>query len=109
VPTTVINCRDSSTLSATTSELPANETFSWLALGNPETGQNFVLDGFSFTTDASGSATTLSATFDLPLDVSFVVYRDTDENRRWSPDGDDTLDRGDGTVSTCASVTLTSK
>ena len=38
---------------------------------------------------------------DLPVEVNWVIYEDTDENGRWTIDVDDTIFRGDADVTAC--------
>ena len=53
-------------------------------------------------TDSTGAGSAPSTNFEpLPFRVGFAVYRDTNSNSRWDPSRDDTLYRGDGTVTTC--------
>ena len=67
-------------------------------------------------TDASGTATTPGgeasgiAFSGPPIRVAWVAFRDRNGNVRWDDGVDETLYRGDGTVTACPqTVTLTPK
>jgi hypothetical protein len=93
--------------------LPPNETFHWFGLflpangyptGGPRGGTVTVAPDGTATHGFAGSRGAPTA------DVALVLYRDSDGDSSWDPEGDDTVYRGDGTVTTCSSPTaLTSK
>jgi hypothetical protein len=93
--------------------LPPGATLSWFGLffpanGYPTGGPR----GGTVTVDRDGTATHgfAGSRHNPTADVALVLYRDVDGDSQWDPDGDDTVYRGDGTVTTCSSPTaLTSK
>ena len=113
--TAVANCTrvtsNEPSLSGTITGFPADETFLFFALLRFGNGNQAVLQGYSITTDSNGTGSTPSyVAFVLPVDTGLAVYRDTNGNRRWDPDADDTLYRGSATVGECPqSVTMTPK
>jgi hypothetical protein len=110
-PTAFVDC-SADALLGRISGFPPNETFLFLAIVGHGDGSNSVYQGFSISTDESGSGNTgLSAPAGtLPDDIDFVVYRDTNPNSRWDPDSDDTVYKGAGTVTACPqTVTLSPK
>ena len=99
-------------------DFPPNEGLkSLFVMQGPKDGRTFT---FSITivtpTDAQGVGTTPGGTAsgitfnDAPIDVGWLVYRERNDNGRWDEGIDDTLYRGDGTVTACPqTVTLSPK
>jgi hypothetical protein len=96
---------------------PNQDLLSLFVMQGPKNGRTFT---FSITigtdTDAQGTATTPGGsssgiTFHgFPIDVGWIVYRDRNGNVRWDEGVDETLYRGDGTVTACPqTVTLSPK
>jgi len=113
-PTTEVFCsRDNSlgSLAARITGFPREDSFLVFGFVDGSEQGSSVYDGYVVTTDASGEGS-IGPVPDggLPADVGFVVYRDRNGNRRWDPDVDDNVYRGDGTVTDCpSSVTLSPK
>jgi hypothetical protein len=97
------------------SGFPPDTTVNFFAVTVGDSGQILVYNGLgsALTTDADGSAATAESSGgpeDRPVAVGAAVYRDRNGNSRWDPDVDDTLYRGNGTVTACpSSVTLAPK
>jgi hypothetical protein len=93
--------------------LPPGQTLSWFGLflpanGYPTGGPR----GGTVTVAADGTATHgfAGSRGGPTAEVALVLYRDLDGDSQWDPVGDDTVYRGDGTVTTCSTpTTLTSK
>jgi hypothetical protein len=110
-PTAFVDCTANG-LFGRIESFPASEFFLFFARVRHEDGSDEVYQGYSIPTDASGSGDTgLSApTGVLPDAIDFVVYRDTNDNRRWDSGSDDTVYKGAGTVTACPqTITLSPK
>ena len=76
----------------------------------PDEGDTFQIDGYPLNIDANGNGSSPALPAEPPVRWDWVLYRDTDGDRRWDPDGDDTVFRGVATVTTCPqTVTMTPK
>jgi hypothetical protein len=110
-PTAFVDCSGGA-LSGRIIDFPPTEVFTFFARVRHPDGSASVYQGYTITTDESGSGSTgVSAPAGtLPDDIDFVVYRDTNGNSRWDPDADDTVYKGAGTVTACPqTVTLSPK
>lgn len=110
-PTAYADCTSSGLLGRIT-DFPPSESFLFFARVRHEDGRAEVYQGNGISTDASGSGDTglRAPQGTLPDDIDFVVYRDTNGNRRWDPNADDTVYKGTGTVTACPqTVTLSPK
>jgi hypothetical protein len=96
------------TLSATFSGLPPLETFPLFVFLRFNNGATSTLQQLDITTDATGAASTPApgwgfSTSVLPVVGASAVYRDANGNHRWDPDVDETLFRGQATITECPS------
>jgi len=117
-PTAVADCTMGSSfpelpeLSGRFTDFPPNDSFLLFVLVENGDGDTSVNQGYRIFTDGNGDGgSTPALPFSpLPLKVSVAVYRDLNGNRQWDPGVDDTVYRGDGTVTSCPStVTLSPK
>ena len=76
----------------------------------PDEGDTFQIDGYPIDIDEDGNGASPALPAEPPVRWDWVVYRDTNGNRRWDIDQDDNVFRGVATVTACPqTVQMTSK
>ncbi len=102
-------------ISGRLADFPANQSFRSLMVMDGQRG-GFSIDGLSTGTDANGAYTTPGGPdqgipfSELPVTLGWIVYRDVNSNGRYDDQVDETVYRGDGTVTACPqTVTLSPK
>jgi hypothetical protein len=106
-PTATVTCTTDGSTNAvfgSFSDLPPSESFILFALLELSNGTTTTYQGVLVNSDGTGAAQTPSVAVGLPLGVHIALYRDGNGNARWDPSIDDTVFRGDATVSTCPSL-----
>lgn len=116
-PTVVIECKlDAQNdgrplLVGRLSDFPGDEPYFFFGVFREGGGRTSVVNSFPFSTSATGTYSTVGGPFGLPpFRVGIAIFRDRNGNFAWDPDADDTVYRGDGTVTSCPqNVTLSPK
>jgi hypothetical protein len=82
---------------------PANEQLLQFIIYRytPDEGDTVQIDGYPVDIDANGNGASPALPAEPPVRWDWVVYRDTNGNRRWDIDQDDNIFRGVATVTTC--------